>query len=591
LSVQLSGYRVFLSSPTGLESERAAFFEMVSEVNEIEGEARSRIFIPHGWEREPRGSIPPQGRANERLRECDYLILLLADRWGSPTGPDGTGFSSGTEEEYVVATECLESDDYPMRDIVVLFKGISEQQLGDPGEQLRKVLAFKAALEKKKSLFFGTFDNQSDLDSIFRQHLHRWLRDEDSGHPKKKRGSVAPPAFPLEETTEETTAPKENGIAEILAEAKRLAAAGSTSKAEARFAEAVKEDPEDLEVRFAHAQFLRRTNRLTHAIDVSKALIDKAQARGEDEWAIRGLSNLGVSRRKLGFPKESIAALRRAVEMAEKSDSYRQHLAYAENNLGLAIRHSGNTGQAEKHYLRALQLYEELGDEDGLSHAHSNLCYVMRERGEFDQAREHAKAVFALGGSSPGCVAMAHCNLGLIAEEEEDMKEAERRFESARQLNVETKNSAGEAMTYAHLARVKLEMGDEHGALIDGRKAIKLNDWSSNADGLAMSLHVVGRVEMAQHEWGLAESQLSDARDIYRTLDYPIGIAGTSVDLATLFARMRRIDEAKEALAQARHWADGIEHVALQARILRAEEEVQSAPTAELPAPAQAAAP
>lgn len=571
--IDLRGYRIFLSSPSGLDSERGAFYRTVLEVNEIEAEARDRTFIPIGWEREAVGWGRPQSRFNGRLKECDYLILILADRWGSPTGPDEEGFSSGTEEEYSVARECLLGDE-PMRDIVVLFKGIPERQLVDPGPQLRKVLAFKAALEQEKSLLFATFDDEADLSRILRRHLLRWLRDDDdplgsSDSKKNKR----PPSTPLD-TREHSFGGRSVTAESPLAEAKELARRGKKAKAEGRFAEAVSEDADDLEARFQYARFLRQSGRLTHAIEVSRDLISLAKSQDEDRWTIEGLGNLGISQRRSGYLEDSRASFVEAIGLARQNDAYLANLAYLENNLGLTLRRSGEMGQAESHYNHALKIYEDLKDEDGLSYAHINLSYVIRDQGDLRQARKHAQAVIELKSSSKRCIAMAHCNLGLIAEEENDLTSAEQSFTLALQLNAELKDAAGQAMNYAHLARVKLERGDENGALINGGHALDLNEWSGNNEGIAMSLHVIGQIEMRQSKYPVAESRLKDARDIYEALGHRIGLSGTWADLAILLARTRRVADALQALEKARSAAEGIEHVGLQARLARAEEEV-----------------
>lgn len=572
MALDLRGYRVFLSSPGGLESERRAFYQTILEVNEIEAEARSRTFIPVGWEREA-GWGRPQERLNDRLRECDYVVLILADRWGSPTGGDGGGFSSGTEEEYNVACDCLVGDE-AMRDIVVLFKGVPERQLVDPGAQLKKVLDFKAALERERSLLFATFDSEADLTRILRRHLLRWLRDDDGDDPLSEPKKSTPPPSPSDEATGEH---QTGGTDSALDEAQDLADRGKQARAEGRFAEAVSADTDDLQARYQYSRFLRHSGRLTHAIEVSKELISLAKKRGETKWAVEGLGNLGICQRRDGLLEDSRESLAEAVSLAQGSEEFRQTVAYLENNLGLTLRRAGELGQAEGHYNRALRIYEELDDADGLAYANLNLSYVIREQGDLAQARRHAEHVVELDGSDIDCLARAHCNLGLIAEEENKLEEAQECFEKALTLNADLGNVASQAVTYAHLARVKLEGGDEPGALEVGGRALGLNEWSGNNEGIAMSLHVIGQIEMHQSKFPVAESRLKDARDIYIALDYRIGLAGTWADLARLLARTQRETEAGEALDKAREYADGIDHVSLQRRLERAEAEVTEA--------------
>jgi len=574
VTLDLRAYRVFLSSPTGLEPERDAFYRTIQEVNESEAEARKRSFLPVGWDREPAGWGEPQkSHFNPRLRLCDYLIMILADRWGTPTGNSEDGFSSGTEEEYNVARECLLGDN-PMRDIIVLFKAVPERQLIDPGPQLSQVLAFKAALEQEKSLYFSTFDSEAELTRILRRILFRWLRDDDDDSlvlgdgdkgepppsPSRSRKIGQPTATPTGETP--------------LEEAQELANSGKGSKAEGRFAEAVSaEDGDDLEARFQYTLFLRRSGRLMHAIELSKELIVLARKRDEDVWAIKAFGNLGVSQRRAGHVEDSRESLIEGIALA--GDDHQDVVGYLENNLGLTLRRAGEIGQAEGHYNRALRIYEEIGDGEGLAYAHVNLSYVIRELGDLGQARKHAEIVLGIEESSKRCLAMAHCNLGLIAEAEEDLRSAEHCFELALELNSEIDNAPGMGMNHAHLARVRLERKDERAALTNAGYALELNEWSGYNEGIAMSLHVIGQIEMRQGKFPIAESRLKDARDIYVALGHRVALAETMADMGILLARTRRLDEAEDALRKARESAENVEHVGLQNRLDRAVHEVE----------------
>jgi hypothetical protein len=126
------------------------------------------------------------------------------------------------------------------------------------------------------------------------------------------------------------------------------------------------------------------------------------------------------------------------------------------------------------------------------------------------------------------------------------------------------------------LARVKLEQGDEETAQASAGYALDLNEWSQNNEGIAMSLHVIAKIEMAQEKYPGAESRLKDARDIYVALGQRIGLAGTWADLSILRARTRRLAEAQRALESGRKAAAGVGHIGVQKRLQEAEVELQA---------------
>src|SRR6266568_927686 len=198
--IDLKGYRIFIATPGGLDEERRAFQRVTEEYNESDATRRGVIFLPIGWEVTLGGVGRPQTLINKDLRECDYLVLVLWDRWGSPTGNDQAPFTSGTEEEYEVAMECLADQDCPMRQLVVFFKAVDERKLSDPGEQLKKVLAFREKLEKEKALLFHTYDEVSAFESRLRSHLARWVRDHEDDIARKETPPDSTPTDAQEAT-------------------------------------------------------------------------------------------------------------------------------------------------------------------------------------------------------------------------------------------------------------------------------------------------------------------------------------------------------------------------------------------------------
>ena len=120
MSHTLTAYRVFIASPGGLTTERQAFRDMIQTYNEMDAIPRGLLFIPVGWEATLPGMGRPQSLINEDLRECDYFILVLWDRWGSASGDEK--YTSATSEEYSVARQCCQDPHHSLREIAAFFK-------------------------------------------------------------------------------------------------------------------------------------------------------------------------------------------------------------------------------------------------------------------------------------------------------------------------------------------------------------------------------------------------------------------------------------------------------------------------------------
>ena len=190
-------YRVFIATPGGLEQERRSFANTLQLYNQQEAIPRQASFLPVGGEDTLAGVGRPQTLINEDLNRCDYFVMVLWDRWGTPPGGEHPQYTSGTEEEYRLAMEHVRDPRYPLREVVVLFKRIEDvQRLRDPGEQLQKVLRFKEELEASRNLLFSTFGDVPEFEHTLRRHLAGWLRKHDlKSTTKAAREAEIPRAY------------------------------------------------------------------------------------------------------------------------------------------------------------------------------------------------------------------------------------------------------------------------------------------------------------------------------------------------------------------------------------------------------------
>lgn len=170
---QVTEYRIFIASPGGLDAERQAFRKVINDYNESDALHDGLVFVPVGWDLARAGMGRPQEEINGLVRQCDYLVLILHDRWGTPPSDAGL-YTSGTEEEYNIARQLLEAK--KMRDILVFFKGVDPGRLSDPGPQLQKVLDFRESLEAKRELLFKRFQVLDEFETQLRFHLAAWRR-------------------------------------------------------------------------------------------------------------------------------------------------------------------------------------------------------------------------------------------------------------------------------------------------------------------------------------------------------------------------------------------------------------------------------
>lgn len=172
--------RVFLASPGDLEDERSLAKATVDEFNETVGKSLGYHVDLVGWEDTIGGYGRPQSLINKDLEQCEYFIGLMWQRWGSRPDPSDGEFSSGFEEEFELSLRRRKSGTKP--EISLFFKSVSPEFLNDPGEGLRKVLAFRTRMETEKRIMFETFKDEREYLRKLRRCIFQYIRqlaDED----------------------------------------------------------------------------------------------------------------------------------------------------------------------------------------------------------------------------------------------------------------------------------------------------------------------------------------------------------------------------------------------------------------------------
>ena len=313
----LTQYRIFIGSPGGLERERKGFRDELHRFSTVHAEPRGATFHPVGWEDVPGGAGRPQAIINEELKQCDYAVFVLHDRWGTETG---SGYSAGTEEEWEL-TEALYKE-AKIRNIALFFKKVAPSQLRDPGDQLKKVLSFKSKIEKEKKYLFTTYARTAEFCEAFEGYLAKWLRDHEgspsSGLASVNLAAVAPVAPSTGAGPAASTPAAAPSFDYWIAEANQLleAGAGDTRNySGALFCADKAVEAAGSDIEWARARNLLGTihfhsNNLTESITAFAEIAERFEDASDSErqqWQARSLFNKGVTLGQLGRRGEEIA--------------------------------------------------------------------------------------------------------------------------------------------------------------------------------------------------------------------------------------------------------------------------------------------
>ncbi|MBB1033633.1 tetratricopeptide repeat protein [Dietzia sp. CQ4] len=486
--------------------ERDVCRNTVASFNEERGNPSGVHFMVRGWEQLPAGIGRPQARINPAIDDCDYMILMLGERWGSAPSHYGN-YSSGTEEEFHYALDLLASPTAEMRDLLVLFKTIEANRLRDPGSQLQAVMDFRDRLETSRSLQYATFDSNESLEGAVLRNLSEWSKPLVDRVPTRISLSTrVAGTVPLPEPTDR-----------MLETAKERATSGYLMQAEAAFSHAIKDGNPEALTEFA--QFMRRTGRLDQALKLNRQLLDDPILLARDDadavaYRTNSLANMGVIHRKRGELNKSRALLHEAVETARSSNKpVDRHLCYALDNYGFTLMRLNDVDLARSAFEEALDRRQQFGSPIDLSQSAINLGRSQMNLGDYAAAEgKFVEAIRLIGGSSHDEL-LANALSALVESRlrQDKTEEVRSNAEQALEINMKVQNSDGASIGHALLARVLLSEGDHSEAEKHARASQELSRESNSAAGLGTSFWLLAEIAFARGEVSRAIEFLQEA--------------------------------------------------------------------------------
>jgi tetratricopeptide (TPR) repeat protein len=530
----MRSYRVFISSPGGLDSERQAVRDALVRFNQEQAIGHGVLFVPVGWELTPGGATRPQGLINEDVRECDYFILLLSDRWRSKTSDKQPNLGrQDSEEEYELAVDCLKDRGSPMRQVVVFFKPPSADVLSSMGFQLKQVLDFKRRLETDHEHPCGTFDTTEQLQEDLRRRLGLWLRDHDDNIDRKAETveDLEAAATKVSGSTGSTfgynLAPDDSQVApalvrtELISEGKRLADAGRVAAAESCFALAVARG-DDPGAFIEYGKFLRRVGRLAQAQEMFERALKFAQTRNDSAIMAAACSCLGLLAQLRGDLSGAESMMRRSLELSKERGDQRG-LSNSYCSLGLIHKARGDLVQAELFLRRSLALDEKLGRLHGMANQYCNLGLISRRLGDLTKAEQMLKKALELDEKLGRLEAMAnqYGNIGLILKARGDLDGAEASLRKALAINESLGRLEGLASDYGNLGLICQRRDKLDEAEKMHLTSLSIEEQLGRVEGMARSHHSLGMLAKARGEKAGAKDHWTKSRELFAKIGMP----------------------------------------------------------------------
>lgn len=162
--------RLFLASPSDVQSERLATANVIAQINQTLGPVLGFVIELVRFE----SITPGMGRPEQvildqaEIHDCDLFVGIIWNRFGTPTGRA----NSGTEEEFQIAYKSWQQ--YQRPQITFYFCQMAANlQTEEELNQKLKVVQFRKSLAEKG--LFAEYTTSDNFEMLLRQHLTSYL--------------------------------------------------------------------------------------------------------------------------------------------------------------------------------------------------------------------------------------------------------------------------------------------------------------------------------------------------------------------------------------------------------------------------------
>ena len=275
-------------------------------------------------------------------------------------------------------------------------------------------------------------------------------------------------------------------------------------------------------------------------------------------------------------PRKSEAYALEAQDLAEKQEIPVEK-AKSYNTLGTINLEAGNFAEAMSSCRKAMKIYSELGDKDGMASVHGTLASTYRSQDMIDKALEHyheslrqeqergasdddlARCYFNIGACFSGLnrlelaqssyefsrsiweksgdrmkLGYLYHNIGSVYGKKKEMDKAQEYFQKALDIREDLGDKKGTASTLGNLGNLHENFGDKESALDCFTRSLELYEEIGNRRGVARMCGCVGGIYTALGRLSEAESLISKGLSITRILkvkDLEIHCLGKITDL------------------------------------------------------------
>jgi tetratricopeptide (TPR) repeat protein len=551
MSKKVHLFKIFIASPRNLDKERMLFSEAIDEYNRNEAVDRGVLFKAVAWEETLGAQGRPQDIINEELRQCDFFILILHDWWGSNPKDKKSKYTSGSEEEFHVAYDCLKDTNYPMKQMILFFKDVEPSQLNDPGPQLSQVLAFKRERQELSDFMYRTYNTPESFKKNFLPYLGKWLRIIESKHLKKlkdqkKSVDKIKTRFNTSETEWIHRIELYDDWKLAIERAESFQISGKLLEADLIYNQIGTRCGEPMAIAKS-ARFYRKCGRLDRAQDYlirALSLLPKDE-EGEDSACIyRQLGRVYELLRNWDIAFDNF---NRALLIYEKINNLKG-CARTYRDIGLLNNKKGLSSIAVDNLEKSIEIYKSISDLNGCAASLGYLGVTYKDMGFLDKSLDIHQKVLDIYNDmnvedTADAIARTKSNIAVIYRMQAKFQEAEKIHKEVLKFFSKTNDLRGISQEYSNIGVIKRYQGLLDEAERYHHQALDIAEKMNNERGRSIQLGNLGLDYIEMESYELAKSYIDKSMKISQEINDTRGIVYQLKNLGYFYFKQGRFSE------------------------------------------------
>lgn len=233
-------------------------------------------------------------------------------------------------------------------------------------------------------------------------------------------------------------------------------------------------------------------------------------------------------------------------------NSTTQAVAYA--NFGLLYQAQAKLNQAEKAYLKALDINTLHNNKASMASNSENLAIVYKEKKDFSTSEKHYLNTLSYYQSTKqdSHIALLHTALASLYHQDQQIKKSQQHYEIALNIYLKNKNKHKIANHYSHLGILYQQQRQTDKALILFKKSLSLNKEIKQIKGIADQYGNLGILYRLQKNFKQSERSHLKALEIYQQQAYRESVSQQQTNLGFLYQAWEKTKKACLYWQQAR---------------------------------------